>query len=395
VGARSRPANEKTGRCRWLIAAVALHASLLLLARAGVEPTAVPKVRFSQLPSGEAEVELDLDTSIPRSRDSAARRSPHVAQTPLEDPAAPRVSRAELFALPAETAEPVEAVEAEPPAVPDDDLVAAPNATTPEPNAPNTPIDLGIGADAWQRWLPRSTENVAVGERAETAKSGRYQPFRAPPVSTTGGVQEGLEARTRALGLGPSGRVLSAFHQAARAADAPQIGKASFQVTVTQAGAVEIALASSTAPIAGWQAVAAKAAAEIRRALPRIPHGRAGMRVVVDLVAEEVMPSGLRTKELHGPRLEVAPPRFRSSESQKAELEARNPTAGTDSVPLGETKANAEIPGIYVAGRGKVCGYRLGVTPLGPLLQGGCDFANAGSKPQRIVRATTHDEVLF
>jgi hypothetical protein len=48
-----------------------------------------------------------------------------------------------------------------------------------------------------------------------------------------------------------------------------------------------------------------------------------------------------------------------------------------------------------VAGRGKVCGYRLGVTPLGPLLQGGCDFAGAGSKPQRIVRATTHDEVLF
>jgi hypothetical protein len=401
VGARSRPANEKTGRCRWLIAAVALHASLLLLARTGVEPTAVPKVRFSEPPSGEAEVELDLDASTPRSRDSATRRSPRSAQSPLEDPAAPRVSRAELFALPAEaaepvgTAEPVEAVDAEPSAVPDDDHVAAPNATTPEPNAPNTPIDLGIGADAWQRWLPRSAESVAVSERAETPKSGRYQPFRAPPVSTTGGVQEGLEARTRALGLGPSGRVISAFHQAARAADAPQIGKASFQVTVTQAGAVEIALASSTAPIAGWQAVAAKAAAEIRRALPRIPRGRAGVRLVVDLVAEEVMPSGLRTKELHGPRLEVAPPRFRSSESQKAELEARNPTAGTDSVPLSETKANVEIPGIYVAGRGKVCGYRLGVTPLGPLLQGGCDFANAGSKPQRIVRATTHDEVLF
>jgi hypothetical protein len=377
---------------KWLVAAVALHASLLLLMRAGVEPSAVPKARFSEPPAEATEIELDLDTSIVRSRDDATRRGARTERSPLAAPDAPPVSRAPQFALPVPTGE-------EPSAVPADELIAGPSATTPEPNEPNEPnavIDLGIGADAWQRWLPRSADGVAPrGERAETPKSGRYQPFRAPPVSTTGGVQEGLEARTRALGLGPSGRVISAFHQAARSAEAPQIGKASFQVTVTQAGTVEIALASSTAPVAGWQAVATKAAAEIRRALPRIPSGRAGVRLTVELVAEEVMPNGLRTQELHGPRLEVAPPRFRSSESQKAELKARNPTAGTDSVPLNEAKANVEIPGIYVAGRGKVCGYRLGVTPLGPLLQGGCDFAGAGSKPQRIVRATTHDEVLF
>jgi hypothetical protein len=375
----------------WLVAAVALHAALLLLMRAGVEPTVMHAVRFSEPKARDAEVELELDTSTARSLDSATRQSPRAERLPLEAPGTPPVSRAPLLALPVETAEELSAV-------PADELAAAPSATAPEPNAPsapNAPIDLGIGADGWQRWLPRSSEGVAVGERAETPKSGRYQPFRAPPVSTTGGVQEGLEARTRALGLGPSGRVISAFHQAARADEAPQIGKASFQVTVTQAGAVEIALVSSTEPVTGWQTVATRAATEIRRALPRIPSGRAGVRLIVELVAEEVMPSGLRTKELHGPRLEVTPPRLRSSGAQKAELEARNPTAGTDGVPLSETKANAEIPGVYVAGRGKLCGYRLGVTPLGPLLQGGCDFAGAGSKPQRIVRATTHDEVLF
>jgi hypothetical protein len=374
---------------KWLIAALVLHASLLLLMRAGVGPTAVPPVRFAEQLPGDAEVELDLDVETARSRQSRGPRNPPAERSLPEAPGAPPAFRTEVFALP------LESTDAEPSTASVEDLVAAPAGHTPAPNAPNTPIDLGIGADAWQRWLPRPQDGVALRERGEAPKSGRYQPYRAPPVSTTGGVQEGLEARTRALGLGPSGRVIAAFHQAARAAEAPQIGKASFQVTVTQAGTVEIALASSTAPAAGWQAVATKAAAEIRRALPRIPSGRAGVRMTVDLVAEEVMPSGLRTKELHGPRLELAPPRFRSSDAQKAELEARNPTAGTDSVPLHEAKANAEIPGVYLAGRGKVCGYRLGVTPLGPLLQGGCDFADAGSKPQRIVRATTHDEVSF
>jgi hypothetical protein len=50
---------------------------------------------------------------------------------------------------------------------------------------------------------------------------------------------------------------------------------------------------------------------------------------------------------------------------------------------------------VYLSQHGKVCGYRLGVTPLGIALQGGCDPSNAGVKPQHIVRAKVRDEAMF
>ena len=49
---------------KWLVAAVALHAALLLLMRAGVEPTVMHPVRFSEPKARDAEVELELETSI-------------------------------------------------------------------------------------------------------------------------------------------------------------------------------------------------------------------------------------------------------------------------------------------------------------------------------------------
>jgi hypothetical protein len=88
-------------------------------------------------------------------------------------------------------------------------------------------------------------------------------------------------------------------------------------------------------------------------------------------------------------------PRLRSVESARVELEDKNPVAGRSEKPLAESKVNVELPGIYVAGRGKVCSYRLGVTPLGPLLQGGCDLANVGAKPQRMVRTQVREETFF
>ena len=59
------------------------------------------------------------------------------------------------------------------------------------------------------------------------------------------------------------------------------------------------------------------------------------------------------------------------------------------------SKANVNLPGIYVGARGKVCGYRLGLTLLGLGFEGGCDPSNLGAKPQRLVSTVVREETLY
>lgn len=283
------------------------------------------------------------------------------------------------------------------------------------PVAPESsaPIDLGIGENGWQRWatVPMvAAEGAAVAAAPSTGAARR--PFvRAPVASKSGGLQEGLEERSRALGLGPSGRVVSALRGAAHHRDAPELGKARFQITVTRDGTVEVAVAAATEPRDAWESVARRAAADLRRKPPRIPAGRAGARLVVELIADERFPSGVASKSLKKPRLEAVAPRLRSVEEGKKEIEELNPTAASDSVPLQEQIANTEVPGVFVAGKNKVCDYRAGVTPLGTLqapsgnrdrnagtefrIQGACDPSNLEAKAGRVVRLAVVDEQLF
>jgi hypothetical protein len=277
--------------------------------------------------------------------------------------------------------------------------------------APTGTIDLGIGNDAWQRWIPANGQPLARGSEMGASKHGREPLVRAPVASTTGGLREGLEARDHALGLGPSGRVISALHAAARHRDAPTLGKARFEVTVLRTGAVEVSVSAASEPAGGWEPVAVRAAEALRRNPPRIPSGRAGTRLVLDVVAESSLPNGMKSKSLRGPRLQASAPRLRSTEQSKKELTDLNPTAGTDAVPLSETLANADVPGLYVSGQGSVCGYKAGVTPLGTLqapsgndtrspgtelrVQGACDPAHIGAKSQRVVRVAIREQAMF
>jgi hypothetical protein len=208
-------------------------------------------------------------------------------------------------------------------------------------------------------------------------------------------LQEGLEQRDRELGLGPRGRVISAFHRAAHDSAAPSLGKASFHVTLLRTGEVEVTLGSNSGETEKWRAVAAKAAAELRRKPSRIASSRKGVRLVIDIVAEETYPNGAKPKDRYGPRLEVDPPKVLSTKDAKAQVEDQNPTAGKGDPALPELPIRVELPGVYLSQRGKVCGYRLGVTPLGPVFAGGCDPSNAGAKPQRMVRAKVREEAMF
>jgi hypothetical protein len=251
------------------------------------------------------------------------------------------------------------------------------------------PIDLGIGPDGWQRWVTQQRP------AAPAAREPRAPLVRAAPASSTGGLQEGLEARDRELGIGPAGRVASALYQAAHGDAAPVVGVARFNVTVLRSGAVEVSLGSAND--AAWRVVAERAAEELRRSPPRIPPPRDGYRLTLKITAEEVMPNGTRRSELHGPKLEFDPPRLRALKEEQKELELKNPTLGLGS-PQPEIRGApivAELPGVYVTEHGKVCKYRLGLSLLGPVFQGGCDLVNVGAKLQRIVRTEVEKQSAF
>jgi hypothetical protein len=272
----------------------------------------------------------------------------------------------------------------------------------PENGEAKKPIDLGIGPDAWQRWVRLRTPEEPRTER-RASQANRFQLFRAPPASTTGGLQEGLEEQDRKLGLGPEGRVISAFHNAAHSWDAPHLGTARFDVTVHRTGAVEVTLGSASGEVEMWRKVAAHAAKDLRAAPPRIAPPRDGLRLVVELVAEETMPNGTRKKSATPPRLELAPPKLENAERAKERLAEDNPTMKDPSNDYAPIKR--DLPGLYVAESGSVCSYRIGggvvghgprlPLTLGPIVQGGCEPSNIGVKPQRMVRARVLEQSMF
>ncbi|MGC4090921.1 MAG: hypothetical protein QM756_24220 [Polyangiaceae bacterium] len=218
--------------------------------------------------------------------------------------------------------------------------------------------------------------------------------MRVPTASTTGGLLEGLEAHDRKVGLSPSGRVRSALLQAAHSEQAPQLGVAHFRVTVLQDGSVEVTLKSFSDGREGWESVAKLAAEHLRKKPPRIPEPRQGTHVDIEIKAESVYPNGGKFADMHGPRLEAAAPEFKSRKESEKEATEQNPVAGAAPIFEGMPQIK-QLPGVYVAGKGKICSYRLGITPLGPVLTGGCDPSNIGAKPMRMVHSRVEDETLF
>lgn len=361
--------------------ALALHATLI----AGVQRWALdePPRRETSAPgqaAPTAEVDIDLSSLGPSVESSPSTLVPPASEPSAAPKPARQASSVKPRVLPSEPPPERPVASAEPAA-------AAPGATL---DAPTGPLDLGIGPDAWQKWLA----HVPAAARPEPVPRGRPL-VSAPPVSSTGGLQEGLEASDRKLGMGPAGRVATALYQAAHGADAPEVGTALFNVTVLRTGAVEVSLGETTDK--RWQAVATRAAEELRRSPPRIPPPREGYRLTLAITAVETMPNGLLRKDLHGARLGAQGLRFRSVKEQLKELELKNPTAGVgpEQQEIRGSPIVMDLPGVYVEGRGKVCGYRFGLTPLGLILQGGCDLANASAKFQRLVRTEVREQSAF
>ena len=259
---------------------------------------------------------------------------------------------------------------------------------SPEGTLPGPRVELGIGAGDWSRWVdPTATPVVDAPRR------GGYRPA---PVSSTGGLAEALEAHDERVGLGPAGGVLTAVHEAGYSAIAPALGTALFSVTVLASGAVEVKLSGASSEPAAWTKVGESIAAALRKKPPRIPSARTGVRLGVEVIAEERWPNGQATRSDHGPQIVAAAPRLQTTETAKEELRTRNPLAVTDPEPSSgkaPVQLGYQAPGLFVEGRGKVCSYRIGLSPIP--ISGGCDPANIGAKARRVVSARVVDQTML
>ena len=147
-------------------------------------------------------------------------------------------------------------------------------------SGPRRPINTGIdGSMAWMWTRP----NVSTP--------------KPRPASTTGGLQEALDAHDRKVGLGYGGPVVSAFHSAAASPSAPQGGRARFEAIIDSSGRVSsVHVLSANGDMAAWQAVASQVLRILRSRILRVPEGQA-IAIVVDVRSRYQMPSGAKPGE--------------------------------------------------------------------------------------------------
>lgn len=351
-----------------------------------------PVPRLQALSREEASFELDLGEGS--GVETGPEGAPEVARANVAE-ARRAVAHATARLDPQPSTTELESGEPQPDAV-------AP--TQPDVASAEKPIDLGIGPDGWRRWVTEPVSGETPAAAAPAVRKGRYQVFRAAPVSTTGGLQEGLEESDRALalGLGPEGRVVSASQKAAHAPEAPEAGVARFEVTVHRTGAVEVTLGAANAQRDEWKQVAVHIANDLRSKPPRIPPPREGIKVVIEVVAEQTLPNGTKVKSLKKPHLD-APLKFQNTDASVEQAKRENPT--TVNPTPDDIALKLDSPGVYVAQSNKVCNYRAGLGAIapgyglgpaaGPVAQGFCDPSNIGAKSQRIVRTRVVAQSLF
>ena len=365
-----------------LALALGLHAAVLGFLRSTIgELVSDPRQQAPSRSEASFEIELDEIPGAETAREDGREIPQASARATVR--LVPRAREAEFESVEPETSAFVE--------------------SPPDVEPPAKPIDLGIGPDGWQRWVAPPKNGEAPRAARPPVRKNRYQVFRPAPVSTTGGLQEGLEEQDRALGLGPQGRILSAMHKAAHTTVAPEAGVARFEVTVHRTGAVEVTLGAASARREQWKKVAAHIASDLRGAPPRIPPPREGFKFVIELVAEQTLPNGSKASSLEKPHLEAPPLKFQSTKDAVEQTNRENPT--TENPTADSVALKLDSPGVYLAESGTVCSYRLGVGSIapgyrlgaaaGPVVQGTCNPSHIGAKPQRMVRARVVEQSAF
>lgn len=167
---------------------------------------------------------------------------------------------------------------------PGDDGLGEPGATVPGQGGTrggagrSSPAQLGLDRSLAWMWVDPTKQ-----------PSGRPRP-----ASSTGGLQEALDAHDRRIGLGFGGPVVSAVHAAASSLhNAPQTGTATFEAIIDRHGrAQSVVIVSANGDMAGWQNVAQHVLRILRGGAVRIPPGARGLAVTLRVVARYQLPSG-------------------------------------------------------------------------------------------------------
>jgi hypothetical protein len=204
--------------------------------------------------------------------------------------------------------------------------------------------------------------------------------------------------------------VLAAAESAARDAEAPAVGSATFVVLVFADNQVRVELANADADADRWARVGDSLARSLDARRVRVPPGARGWRVVVRVDAVERLADGRDVRTLHGPRAEVEPSALQRAIEGKRGPEELTPAAaaaedrGGDShepKPLGgaigpggghnagagvaQGLARHIVPTPAVSACGRVGCASASLTPSGPVIGGPYSLENIGASSARIV----------
>ena len=163
-----------------------------------------------------------------------------------------------------------------------DFALAPPADPSARPAAPAVPVELGVG-EYWKQVA------IAPGASAATA-----EPPPAAPPAPGRILRDALEASDHARGLGPSGPLVSAAHEAASLPVAPDVGAAIFEVEADGDGKVIAAhvVASAHADVGAWSDVARELVSLMASKRIHVPRGAHGYRAVLRITAERTLPAG-------------------------------------------------------------------------------------------------------
>jgi hypothetical protein len=207
------------------------------------------------------------------------------------------------------------------------------------------PIDLDVGS-YWKR----------VATEGSAAAPGSDHPPTNEGISSA--LRQALADRDRDIGLGRSGPLISAAHDAASSRIAPDVGSATLEIDSDPEGRIVATRVLAADDVTAWSGVAREIARVMSAKRVRVPPGARGVRARLRIVIERALPSGDKVATHAGALPDDVP--------------------GSDPVCTGEGAARRCTAGM----------------PLGTSVTG-ADVANLGAKASRIVRVLALGEEIL
>jgi len=225
------------------------------------------------------------------------------------------------------------------------------SAPAPAPAPSAHAVDLGIGT-YWK--------SVALGSGLSSSSPSPVASSHTMALpSPEHLLREALDAHDRALGLGSEGPLVSAAHEAASPALAPDVGSATLEIECDgSGGGITARVVSATGNAAAWNGVARELVRLVSSKRLHVPPGARGVRTTLSIVAEKALPAG--------------------------EKRISAPGAVPDDVPQAEPVCDGE-------GLARRC---VGGMPLGTTQTIG-DLSNIGARRSRIVHVRVLGETTL